>query len=186
MLCSSGVNTIYTHTASGSLDYLHTSKENYESGNALIVDEKGTVVYNDNLTELSGHGNSSWLMTEKRSFQLKFPEQVNLFDMGAARNWLLISNAFDPSLLRNYITYDLAKEIGLEYSPESVFVDWYADGEYQGSYLLCEKIEVEKDRVAIANLESDTQSVNKTQELYQFPHKEEGKQIPAAATKDFY
>lgn len=41
---------------------------------------------------------------------MKFPEQVDLFGMGSARNWLLVSNAFDPSLLRNYITYDLARE----------------------------------------------------------------------------
>lgn len=185
VLCSSGISTVYTHTASGSLDYLHASKENYEGGQAFIVDENGKPLYSGSLAELSGHGNSSWFMTEKRSFQMKFPEQVNLFDMGAARNWLLISNAFDPSLLRNYITYDLAQEIGLEFSPESVFVDWYADGEYQGSYLLCEKIEVENSRVAISDLEGDTKSINKSDELFRFPRKEEGESNARGSYKGF-
>lgn len=185
VLKSSGVQTLYTGTASGSLDYLLSSKEHFEAGNAMIIDVSGNTVYQGKMAELSGHGNSSWFSTEKRSFQIKFPEQVDLFHMGAARNWILVSNAFDPSLLRNYITYDLADKIGLAYSPEGVFVDWYADGEYQGNYLLCEKIEIGKNRVAISDLESDTESVNESEELSLFAQKSVGEENARGSYKGF-
>lgn len=110
VLKSANINTLYTHTDSGSLSWLKASKDHIESGAALLVDADGRTVYSGNLAELSGHGNSSFLGTDKKSYQMKFPEQVDLFGMGSARNWLLVSNAFDPSLLRNYITYDLARE----------------------------------------------------------------------------
>lgn len=185
VLKSANINTLYTHTDSGSLSWLKASKDHIESGAALLVDADGRTVYSGNLAELSGHGNSSFLGTDKKSYQMKFPEQVDLFGMGSARNWLLVSNAFDPSLLRNYITYDLAREAGLAYSPEAVFVDWYADGEYQGNYLLCEKIEIGKNRVAIADLESDTEAVNQSEELYQFPPLSVGEENARGSYKGF-
>ncbi|NLL79453.1 MAG: hypothetical protein GX234_06650 [Clostridiales bacterium] len=186
VLHSANIQTLYTHTESGSLDYLLKSKNNIESGAAVIIDSNGNPIYLGAMEKLTGHGNSSWLATDKRSFQITFPEQVNLFQMGAAKNWILVSNAFDPSMLRNYITYDLAAQIGLSYSPDAVFTDWYADGEYQGTYMLCEKVEVGKNRVAIADLENDTKAVNHMSEsLMEFPRRFVGSENSRGSYKGF-
>lgn len=169
VLQSAGTNTLFVTTDSGSLDYLHASKEHFEPGAVSVYDEKGTNLYAGRYEFLKGRGNASWLSNDKRSFQLRFQERIGLFGMEASRKWNLISNCFDPSLLRNHITYELADRIGLAYSPDSVFVDWYANGEYQGSYLLCERVEVDKNRVAVRDLEEETALVNKTDRLYDFP-----------------
>lgn len=42
-------------------------------------------------------------------------------------------------MIRNVLMYDLANETGLDYSPESRFVDLYANGEYLGTYQLTQR-----------------------------------------------
>ena len=43
-------------------------------------------------------------------------------------------------MLAYKLTYDLEKEIGMDYAPDLHFVHLYVDGEYLGMYLLTEKI----------------------------------------------
>jgi hypothetical protein len=66
--------------------------------------------------------------------------------MESTRTWVLLANHTDPSLMRNKLTYDLARAVNLPYSPESRFVDVKindVDGEHVlGNYLLTEKTEV--------------------------------------------
>ena len=66
--------------------------------------------------------------------------------MESTRTWILLANHTDPSLMRNKLTYDLARGVDLAYSPESRFVDVKindVDGEHDlGNYLLTEKTEV--------------------------------------------
>lgn len=50
----------------------------------------------------------------------------------------------------------MAAQAGMAYSPESGFVDLYLNGDYQGCYQLCEKVEIGSERVDIHNLETYT------------------------------
>lgn len=52
--------------------------------------------------------------------------------------------------MRNKLTYDLARDMGLQYAIESAYVDVWLNGGYVGNYLLCEKIEDGKTRVDIS------------------------------------
>lgn len=70
--------------------------------------------------------------------------------MASHRTWVPLANHADPLLMRNRLTYDLAADFGLAYSPESRFVDLVVNGEYLGNYLLGEKIEVGTNRVDLA------------------------------------
>ena len=36
--------------------------------------------------------------------------------MGAAKDWILLSNVFDSSHIRNKVTYDFARELEVAYS----------------------------------------------------------------------
>lgn len=69
--------------------------------------------------------------------------------MGKAKNYLLLANVMDASLLRDQVLYDLADDMGLEYTPDIEPVDVFIDGEYKGSYSLSEKVEVGESRVNI-------------------------------------
>lgn len=102
---------------------------------------------------IRGHGNSSWSFS-KYSYRLKFENAVPLFDMPKDKDWILISNHRDKSLVRNRISFQLAKSLGDEYSPRSQFVEVFVNKDYRGIYLLTENIKVAKHRVNIPDNEN--------------------------------
>jgi uncharacterized protein YjdB len=75
--------------------------------------------------------------------------------MGKYKNWVLLANAFDKTLLRNKLVFDFSEEIGLRYTPNFKVVDVWLNGIYIGNYLLGEPIEVNKDRVNIDTSKND-------------------------------
>ena len=82
----------------------------------------------------------------------------------------MLANASDVTLLRNTIAYNLALEFGVG-AMESTPADLWYDGEYRGSYLLCEKVEINSGRVDIYDLESDIEDVNSDVDLDTLPVK---------------
>jgi subtilisin-like proprotein convertase family protein len=76
---------------------------------------------------------------------------VPLLGMPAENDWLLIANYNDKSFARNILPFHFFDEMG-HYSIRSRLVDVVLDGNYQGIYLLCEKIKRDNNRVNIANL----------------------------------
>lgn len=85
----------------------------------------------------------------KKPYNIKFSSKTNLFDMGKGKRYCLIANLFDPTLIRNQAVFDFAREMGLKYTPDSMFVDVYYNGRYQGCYQLCEAISEGSGRVDI-------------------------------------
>lgn len=107
---------------------------------------------------MRGRGNATWGL-EKKPYHLRLDEKADLLGSGDARAWVLLANHGDRSLIRGKLVYDMAHEIGLEYSIESEYVDVFMNGEYLGNYMLCEKVQINKNRVDIKNgylLEYDT------------------------------
>lgn len=134
--------------ASGTMAYIHAEKGNAESGTMRLYTAAGDEAYAGKLTTIKGRGNSSW-SADKKPYSLVLEEEADLLGMGKAQNWVLMSNAMDKSHLRNKIVYDFAAEMGLEYSPQTRWVDLYLNGEYAGLYLLTERNEVHENRVAL-------------------------------------
>ena len=98
------------------------------------------------LDSVKGRGNSSWEASNKLfgkyAFNMKLGSKTKLFGMDSAKSWCLLANNADESMMRNALTYQLAAEIGIQDSPEFRFVDIYDNGEYLGSYLVTEKVDV--------------------------------------------
>ena len=69
--------------------------------------------------------------------------------MGAAKRWVLVTTYSDKTLLRNYITLNLAVKMGLPYSVEARYVEVYFGGNYHGVYVLTEKIQLDPERVNV-------------------------------------
>lgn len=121
----------------GSSDHSATS-----TGNMVMIDPDGRIVHTAGIDGLRGRGNSTWY-AEKKPYQLKLDAKVDLLDIGQpSKKWILLADAIDASLIRNIMTLDLARELGIESTPYAEHVDLYYDGQYRGTYLLCEKIEV--------------------------------------------
>lgn len=144
---SKDLPTLYIDTGSGSMDYIHGKKGNQEAGRMSLYMPDGELVHIGNLDAINGRGND-WLIP-KKSYSLQLASGGDLLGMGQAEKWILLANAFDASHLRNKLVYDFADALGLDFSPESRWVDLYLNGEYAGLYLLCERNELHEQRVLL-------------------------------------
>ena len=97
---------------------------------------------------IRGRGNSSW-NAPKKSYKIEFSQKQSLLGMPANRDWALISNYADKTLMKNYLMYSLSARLGAYYSPRCEFVELYLNGDYLGVYLLTETIKIGKDRINI-------------------------------------
>ncbi|WP_317313163.1 CotH kinase family protein [Absicoccus porci] len=103
--------------------------------------------FSNNNVEIKGRGNYSWNRSPKKGYQIKFDKKVDLFGFGKAKKWVLIANYGDASLMRNKVAFDLAKSLGMKDTPDLQVIDLWVNGQYLGNYLLCEKVEISKNRV---------------------------------------
>lgn len=157
---SKNLPVAFLMTESGSTTTLRANKENIEKGTFQLIANNGEVEYDGDLEWVSGRGNSSWSF-EKRGYAIKLREETDLLNMGAAKKWVLLANAFDESNgLRNQMAYDLARKVGMEYSCELQFIDLYINKVYAGTYQLCEKIEVSENRLDIGYLDEANEEIN--------------------------
>lgn len=140
--------------------WVEKDKNNKAKGSAVMTDAAGAALYDGGLKQIKGRGNSTWTYP-KKPYQIKLESAADLMECGEpAGTWVLLANYYDRTLLRNRITFDLAAELGLAYSPHSRPVDLYYDGEYLGSYQLSEKTELGTNRVDLNDLEADIQAAN--------------------------
>ena len=102
---------------------------------------------------VKGRGSSSFTMA-KYGIKLKFKKKQALFGMPQDKEWDLIANQRDKSMLRNYITYQLAQILGDDYSPRSQFVEVFFNRKYIGVYQLVEHQKVSKDRIDLTESDS--------------------------------
>ena len=109
--------------------------------------------FEDVLIQLRGRGNSTWWDGEdKRPLRLRFEEAQSL--MGSeyeARDWILIADHFDRSLLRNYAALTFADSLGsMQFTPRPYHIQLYVNGEYMGVYLLTDERDVQPGRLEIS------------------------------------
>ena len=104
-------------------------------------------------TEIKVRGNSTANPTNgKKAYRLKFPKKHkhDLLGLGyEKRNWALLANVFDHSMIRNALSYHLEKEIGLDFCPGYKFVDLVINGNYRGTYQVCDHVEADANRVDV-------------------------------------
>ncbi|MHB1154455.1 MAG: CotH kinase family protein [Eubacteriales bacterium] len=123
-------------------------KEIYVPGSyTLVSGDESESIYEQPLT-IRGRGNYSWSF-EQKPYNLKFDYKAGVLGMGAAKNWILITTYSDKTLLRNYMILNLSVDAGLRGAVEVRFVDVFFNGEYNGLYVLSEKIQIHEERIDI-------------------------------------
>ena len=129
-------------TAADGSDYINVSVKviDNETGNNHLTDAP-------ELTTRSlfrVRGNSSRRF-EKAPYLLKFVTEdgldndVEVMGMDAHHEWALNGPYLDKSLVRNYMSYNIAGEI-MEYAPNVRYCELFLNGEYRGLYLMVETI----------------------------------------------
>ncbi|MCR5671063.1 MAG: CotH kinase family protein [Butyrivibrio sp.] len=174
ILHSANVSTIYINTASGTLDDILSDKDNKEPGTITIVDAKGNTINREKLKYIKGRGNYSWDNWDKKSFKLKLGKKQSLLGLGEGKDFALISNVSDATLIRNDIGRRLEQALFMPYSATGEFADLYINGDYMGNYYLCASIGVGKDRIDIKNIDSTQSKVfsylnGKALDVYETP-----------------
>ncbi len=145
---SENVPALYIDTASGSMDYIHEEKGNAEPGKLRLYRDDGTLDCDAQISTINGRGNSTWGL-DKKPYSFELAQREDLLDMGAAKKWILLADAYDHTHMGNKMCYDLAAKAGCAYTPECRWVDLYLNGNYVGLYLLSERVEVDAQRVDI-------------------------------------
>ena len=82
---------------------------------------------------------------------------VSLLGMPSENDWVLLANFNDKTFLRNVLAFDIFRKMG-NYSPRMRFCEVVLNNEYQGIYLLGEKIKQDKGRVNISKLKPEDNS----------------------------
>ncbi len=107
---------------------------------------------------IRGRGHSTWNL-EKKPYKIKFNEPVSILGLQAKKDWVLLANHADKSLIRNTVAHKLSEQLnGIEFKLHQYPIDLFINGEYQGVYSIGEHIEASSGRIDIDEnyLEADT------------------------------
>lgn len=101
---------------------------------------------------------SSTQVSEKKQYGLttlknddKSNNNVNLLGLPRENDWILNGMVFDTALIRDYLSYNLSRQIG-EYASRTVYCEVVINGNYRGLYVLQEKIKADENRVNIIKI----------------------------------
>lgn len=147
------VDPLQLGKANGNKDY------EIPEGRAVYREADGTVSYDGKITQMKGRGNNTFRYA-KKPYQIKLSEKASLSGMNKAKTWVLLANWNDASLLRNQIALDMSRAAGLRNAVSCVPADVWINGQYNGLYLVTEKIQIKKGRLELRDLEEETEKVN--------------------------
>ena len=117
-----------------------------ENGTISIVDDAGKVYFQSDSLSIKGRGNSTWSYP-KKPYKIKLKAKEDLLGHGKSKRYVLLANWMDRTLLRNDVSFELARKTSLPWTPSGEFVELYLNGVHQGNYWFGEQIRVEKHRV---------------------------------------
>jgi hypothetical protein len=123
------------------------SKDNYLTA-TLTIDGKGGYSDINTSTAIKGRGNSTWGYP-KKPYRLKLDSKTSLFGLPKAKNWVLLANYLDGTLMLNSVALKAGQLLNLPYTNNFVPVDVSINGKYVGCYLFTEQVEVSENRVSI-------------------------------------
>lgn len=130
-----------------------TSKETYLNASLKLIEDVKTRAAGDITKEaitIRGRGNTTWSMP-KKPYQIKFNEKTSLIDEPADKTWVLLANYSDKTMVRVSAAFYMGQISNLDYTPRSHFVELILNGQYNGTYLLCEKPKIAKHRVNVGD-----------------------------------
>lgn len=125
-----------------------TSKENYIK-TSVTFDPNG-LLNCDAMTlrgQIKGRGNSTWGDMPKKPYRIKLDKRDDIFGHATNRDWVLLANYADKTLLRNFIAFQMGEAFKMDFTPFGQFVEVYMNGKHLGNYLLTDQVEVSNHRV---------------------------------------
>ncbi len=125
-----------------------------EGATITITLADGTIDYESKDLEIRGRGNTTWEYP-KKPYALKLGSKAEILGMPKHKRWVLLANWMDRTLMRNDVSFEIARQTGLAWTPRGKFVELVLNGKIMGNYYLCEQIKVDKNRVNIREMSAE-------------------------------
>ena len=142
--------------------------DEWAGGKISIKDAQGKESFTNSNVEIKGRG-KHFKESLKNAYNLKFEEKVSIMGLSSAKRWVLLSNAYDKTMIRSSVAFDIAASdlFSFKWTPKSQPVELVLDGKYMGSYTLVEQIRVCEGRVSEGQIFSAENSYGKDDDAFQ-------------------
>ena len=127
-----------------------TSTEDWVNGRILIK-HNSNILYNEQTTRIRGRGNGTWWYFDKKPYRIKLDSATDYFGMGLDRDWVLLANIQDKTLLKTRTSFRLSELMNFPWTPKAKSVELVLNGEYVGNYLLVERLGRGEQRINISS-----------------------------------
>lgn len=122
------------------------SKEDYvnvdikvKEGNTFVLHASG---------KAKGRGNATWGYP-KKPYKIKFDEKQPMCGFPENKDWVLLADYCDKSLMRTAYMCDISEALKVDYPVRYRHVHLSVNGMYKGVYILTDQVEKKKHRVDI-------------------------------------
>ena len=149
-------------------------KSSYVEGSLEIIGDGNFEGLEETNMKIKGRGNSTWWICTDASagavvgkcpYQVKFGDKTSILGMPEDKKWVLLAEKSDKSMIRNKIARYIGELSDLEYTPNAEYVELFINEDYQGTYLIGQKVEESSNRVDIGDdgylIEIDTDANNR-------------------------
>lgn len=142
-------NTGYADDGSGFETQFKTDEREWVDATIRIDAADGFDDLAEMTTKIKGRGNTTWGWS-KKPYNLKLDSKSKVLGMKKHKRWCLIANAIDRTHLRNWLAYNISRQMTFDYAVHGQFVELYfinQDGseDYRGLYFLSEHIKEDAD-----------------------------------------
>lgn len=137
-----------------------TSKEDYVHATMTLDPLDSGLPPFSVTTRLRVRGNSTSWIKIKLPYKVKLDSKTSLAGMPASKDWALLANFYDRSMLRNEAAFEAARIIGMPWAPRTQWVEVTVNGTFAGLYQLSETVTAAPTRVHLPSdgvlLEADS------------------------------
>ncbi len=133
------------------------SKSTYVDVTRLVLDANdgsGAPIVVTDAARIRGRGNFTWTL-EKKPYKIAFDSATGVFGMPADKEWALLANHTDKTLLRNGVTMCAGRLLELGWVPKFRFAEVTLNGSYDGLYQWFEQVKKAPHRVDLGASPAD-------------------------------
>ena len=133
-------------------------RENGDRNYLTDINDPDAVHYSGDIKiEVRGSTSSTW---DKKPYAFtpydSSGEKINVSFLGMPKenDWILNGIAYDPSFMRDYLSYNLSNLIG-NYASRTRYCELILNGEFRGIYIFQEKLKADDSRIDIRKIDED-------------------------------
>jgi hypothetical protein len=152
--------------------------------NFLTDINNASALHYDGAIKIEYRGSSSSLLEKKQYAFTPYDDQgekvnVSFLEMPKENDWILNGLAYDPSFMRDYLSYKLSNLTG-NYASRGRYCEVVLNGDFRGIYVLQEKLKADDSRIDINKIkETDLSFPKLTGGYITKADKNEGADTPA-------